>query len=475
MKFKLDTEPNTPYATLTMEEGINGKTYMLQWEDEDMYQASKKVQANEKELKTMLARLPEPTLLYQVRQPQLQELVQYKTEVENTIFQFASNTKPVDRGPSDYDIGTNQKGGKYRGASKAEVDEPPPERYHPKIGLVLEIDFALHLPGHFDNCRIVYGLYRNGESMDPPRSTEWKEMKIKGFERDRYGYCILNTKTLIKDVMAYSGTVIIFEIQVGIKNKKDGETKQNPAQYQTFTTEQPTLGYDLNRYSKEDEEDDGDFIFQDQDDAGDKYMPYAWTMSELFHGHGELLEGIWKLPIYKPPTNVEATPYDFPLGIVRWAEPDLYIRIAYPDDQTDLECSPYFSNLYVLPKMHRFSCPESYMDGEKTETDLYDPNAKVEGLKIVLHYIEGLIPSALVRVALTVQIGKWITKDENGRLCFWAGVGHKHFLLQKKQDELKAKFEAEEEKQKQIKEALNNDGSEEGSKKNKKKKKKKDK
>ena len=161
-------------------------------------------------------------------------------------------------------------------------------------------------------------------------------------------------------------------------------------------------------------------------------------MAELFCNDDELVDGIWKLPIYKPPTNLESTPYDFSLGVVRFVEPNLYIRIAYPDDQTDLECSPYFANLYTVPKLHQFTWRESYMDPEETEPEQFDPNSKVEGMQVLLHYIEGLIPNTLIRVALTLQLGKWIAKDDAGRLWFWAGKGHKHFLLEQ-QDEKKKK------------------------------------
>ena len=83
MKFKLDSEPDNNYASIAMEESVNGAIYVLQWEDEEMYQASKKVLANENELKTMLKRLPEPTLLFQTRHPQLQELIQFRIDLEN--------------------------------------------------------------------------------------------------------------------------------------------------------------------------------------------------------------------------------------------------------------------------------------------------------------------------------------------------------------------------------------------------------
>ena len=38
-----------------------------------------------------------------------------------------------------------------------------------------------------------------------------------------------------------------------------------------------------------------------------------------------------------PRTNLESTPYDFSLGVVRFGDAGLYVRIAYPDDKTNAE------------------------------------------------------------------------------------------------------------------------------------------
>lgn len=93
MKYKLDTYPDERYATIEIQDTVKGSVYVLQWEDEEVYQASKKVLSNEKELMTLIKRLPEPTLFFQTRHPQFQELVQFRIDVENIIFKLASKTK----------------------------------------------------------------------------------------------------------------------------------------------------------------------------------------------------------------------------------------------------------------------------------------------------------------------------------------------------------------------------------------------
>lgn len=489
MKYKLENSPGMTFATLEVQDSAKGPVYNLQWEDEEMYQASKQVLTYEKELSTLIKRMPEPTLLFQVRHPQFQELVQFRIDVENIIFKLASQTKgtaPYTKGVTgsltcdckewvsrNLDEGNMNKficrndcifweekhrvnptpnpttgtPHQYVGTSQTVNADLAPPRYHPRIGFVVEFDYILHMPGHFDNVRVVYGIYRNGLVVDPPRAVDWRDIKIKAFERDRYGYAVFNIKHLIKDIIAYSGTWIIFEIQVNLNKKVSAADKAGAGGYQSHTSETPTLGYELYRFWGEEEKDDTDVVFYDESQESNKFVAYAWTMAELFCNEDELKDGIWKLPIYKPPTNLESTPYDFSLGVIRFYDPDLYIRISYPDDQTDIEWSPYFANLYTVPRLHQFTCREAYMDPEEKEPDMFDPDSKVEGMAVALHYIEGLIPSTLIRVALTVQLGKWIAKDEGGRLCFWAGKGHKHFLIEEMEEERKKEQMAKEEQE----------------------------
>lgn len=93
MKYKLENSPGLRFAGLEILDSARGPVYNLQWEDEEMYQASKQVLTYEKELSTLIKRLPESTLLFQVRHPQFQELVQFRIDIENLIFKQASKTK----------------------------------------------------------------------------------------------------------------------------------------------------------------------------------------------------------------------------------------------------------------------------------------------------------------------------------------------------------------------------------------------
>jgi len=64
------------------------------------------------------------------------------------------------------------------------------------------------------------------------------------------------------------------------------------------------------------------------------------------------------------------------------------------------------------------------MDPNSLDDDIYDPEYQIEGIQIHMHYLQGFIQDNKVRIAITLQIDKWVIKDESGALCFWAGKGH---------------------------------------------------
>ena len=63
---------------------------------------------------------------------------------------------------------------------------------------------------------------------------------------------------------------------------------------------------------------------------------------------------------------------------------------------------------------------------------------------MVVHYSKGYIPTRKVRIALTLQLGKWIIKDDAGRLCFFAGRGHSKKTPENEEEKKKKKDEDDE-------------------------------
>jgi hypothetical protein len=77
--------------------------------------------------------------------------------------------------------------------------------------------------------------------------------------------------------------------------------------------------------------------------------------------------------------------------------------------------------LYTVPRLHRFTTRTVYKDPNSLDDDVYDPSYEIEGIQVFLHYVNNFIQDNKIRVAITLQIGKWIITDESDQLCFWAG------------------------------------------------------
>jgi hypothetical protein len=52
---------------MKVNQSVRGPVYVLQWEDEETFFLSKKVLGHERELKALIKRLPEATMMFQVR------------------------------------------------------------------------------------------------------------------------------------------------------------------------------------------------------------------------------------------------------------------------------------------------------------------------------------------------------------------------------------------------------------------------
>ena len=262
----------------------------------------------------------------------------------------------------------------------------PLPNYHPRIGFVLEWDFVLHLPANFTQARLIYQIYQSGKLIDPARSVEWKDLKVGSFEIKNFGYVIFNTKHLIKEMLPNPDILIVMEIQVSSQQGKSARSKGPISKSNHLLGEKAQEGYPTKKI------DLSDLLAQDEEEqTGDKYIPYGWSIMNLFTPDDELIAGIWKVPLYKPPTRPTDNVYSFQTDVVRLGDPAIWMRIAYPDNQTDLECSPAFARLYSVPRIHQFKTVTVYMNPDSLDDDIYDPDYEVEGVLVQFHYLRNFI------------------------------------------------------------------------------------
>jgi len=151
-----------------------------------------------------------------------------------------------------------------------------------------------------------------------------------------------------------------------------------------------------------------------------RWKNYAWTFMPLFNLEDELWSGIWKVPIYKPPAdvNIDISNYHEKLYWIPFQF--TYMRIDYPDEPQVVKCHPAYAHLYTIPPVHRKPC------WEPPETPIPPPPVDDyfnNGFLIFIHHATGWYGDWKMRVAVTLQFNKDIITDDSDTLCFWATSG----------------------------------------------------
>ena len=84
-------------------------------------------------------------------------------------------------------------------------------KYDPLEGILIHWDYSLGIPKRNDYCRIVYGVYCNGEEIYAPRLIDAHDTEIDTSVSNR---CIFGESHLVADIPANANTLIIFELQI---------------------------------------------------------------------------------------------------------------------------------------------------------------------------------------------------------------------------------------------------------------------
>lgn len=56
---------------------------------------------------------------------------------------------------------------------------------------------------------------------------------------------------------------------------------------------------------------------------------------------------------------------------------------------------------------------------------IWDPNYTCDGIYAFFHWVDGYTPKRHIRLAVSLQLGKDITLNKGGGMCFWATRGLK--------------------------------------------------
>ena len=178
-----------------------------------------------------------------------------------------------------------------------------PKRY--KDNFIIYWDYILNLLEKFAAVQIIYGIYHKGETILQPRVVSIADNNPASFLAKKYGYAMFDIYHHIKELEADPDTLLIFEVHVkpklkdeGIKEKKGKNLLHN--------------GYLLKRFEEKHES-------KNEEDTLDdiRWKSYGWSFLQLYNLEDELRAGIWKLPLYKPPANVNVDISNFANEVVR--------------------------------------------------------------------------------------------------------------------------------------------------------------
>lgn len=194
-----------------------------------------------------------------------------------------------------------------------------PGRY--KDNFIIYWDYILNLLAKFQAVQIIYGLYNKGETILQPRIVSIADNNPTNFLSEKHGCSMFDIYHHIKEVEPHPDTLLIFEVHVkpkikdlGIADKKGKNLLHN--------------GYLLKRFEENNakKKDDGDML----EDI--RWKTYGWSFVQVFNLEDELRAGVWKLPIYKAPANVNVDISNFANQVVRIPNTMLWMRLDYPDE-----------------------------------------------------------------------------------------------------------------------------------------------
>ena len=150
------------FSTLTHIDTFRGPLHWLPWEDHEIYTILQNAVCSEEEMLRTLTKLPEQSLMYQVRHTKFNELSRLRVELERLLFTLAAEY----RRPYYPPVTVVEAPPRPPPAPPT----PPPEakkRYNREF--IVYWDYVLNLLKKFSEVQLIYGLYNNGKTVLQPR------------------------------------------------------------------------------------------------------------------------------------------------------------------------------------------------------------------------------------------------------------------------------------------------------------------
>ncbi|CAD8177252.1 unnamed protein product [Paramecium octaurelia] len=244
--------------------------------------------AQETDAKRALERLPYG-LDYQIMQSKVDKITQMRLELERTVQEqkYYKIRENYEQTVKDSDQERKQN---IRDRLLHQMESWRGEKkYNPTEGLVIHWDWCLNVPKKYDRCRLTWGMFLRGQTLNKPQIVEDHMCISDGY---RVNYCMFNEHQYVYDVIPNKDIIVVIELQ---------------CYYQ---------------------------------EGGRKRLDiYGWTVLEVFDINMNLIRGRFKLPFYPTGTNPsQLVSSDKPLKSV--SNTLLFCRISFPFDNEYSKMEP---------------------------------------------------------------------------------------------------------------------------------------
>ena len=240
-------------------------------------------------------------------------------------------------------------------------------------GLTIFWDFVSGIPSKFKHCQLVYGLYEHGEERLEPKLVPKVPLELDAY-KSTLSKAVFGTEHEVKRLVSSPAINLIVEVQL----------------------------------------------------ISDKTIQFGWSVIEVFTAQRQLNEGLWKLPVFRPPTNLTIELRDFKRQV---PVPNAFIfgRIAVPGskilqlgvnpDKTSEFFVPQSHNPAATPPMSRNPIGDSFLPPRSGGYGV-NPMAN-SGIAIRIERLIGVLSKSHLKFQVAIQQETRTALDRQGNKCSW--------------------------------------------------------
>ena len=357
----------------------------FKWADAEMDQKLHNLASQEQELLRIKSSIPENTAKYKQMTTKLDNLVRQRVELEKMMY----NRADYDQYYKEKVIDDQKKDNIaqwLRRDLKLFEKEVEFQKYRTTDGFIIYWDFVLNLLKEHKKLQIIYGIYNRGMTVFEPRLVDLTN--VNDTTHPNFSQVIFDINHLVRDIEAHPDSMLIFEIQVPVDQSAAIEKNRH---YTAGNT-----GYRLSTKAKELTKRKYDDFDEFDGKSPTMFQTIGWSIVDLFNFKHDLKRGVYKVPIYKPPTLINLDFRDL-ANLERIPDTMVWLRITFPkeDEYSEIRCDPSHYHMYTIPEIHNFA-PEidMYVKPER------DPYYICDGITAFVHYCDGYAANKTVRVAM---------------------------------------------------------------------------